>query len=181
MPDVLDEPSAPPENANPTPTDPAATEDAALILAYTQETNIPAPLEKWYRSFDSDRKYVNNDCMALDAQDAVGTNHILRNQYTLMAMLNSRDADIRVDIEDAVWQPEPEYATDMMTGLPQIDPMTGMPAIIGELPGSAPPELVKLARTSEVLAKRLLKSRASVSNLPAPSRTSRRTPSCSSR
>jgi hypothetical protein len=157
MPDVLDEPGAPPENANATPADSSAAADAALIQEYTQETDIPAPLEKWYRSFDSDRKYVNNDCMALDAQDAVGTNHILRNQYTLMSMLNSRDADIRVNIEDAVWAPEPEMATDPLTGLPQIDPMTGQPAIIGELPGSAPPELVKLARTSEVLAKRLLK------------------------
>ena len=140
-----------------TETSVADANDAAMITAYFQETSIPAPLAKWYRAFDRDRTYVNNDCMALDAQDAVGTNHILRNQWTLLALLNSRDADIRVDIDDMVWEPQPELAIDPMTGAPMIDPMTGQAAVIGELPGEPPPEWVKVARTSEVLARKLLK------------------------
>lgn len=159
MPDPLAEaPGTPPvQTVADAPADSAASADAALILAYEKETCIPSPLEKWYRAFDNDRKYVNDACMALDAQDAVGTNHILRNQWTLMSLLNSRDADIRIDLEEMIWQPEPQFAIDPLTGGPMIDPMTGVPAVIGELPGQPPPELVKYAKTQEVLARRLLK------------------------
>lgn len=148
--------AAPPANTGEATAN-AEAQDAALIDSYSRETCIPVPLEKWYRAFDRDRKYVNNDCMVLDAQDAVGTNHILRNQYTLMALLNSREADIRVEVDEALWEPVPEFATDPMTGAPMLDPVTGQPAIIGELPGEAPPELVKLARTDDILGRKLLR------------------------
>lgn len=140
-----------------TPAD-APTGDAALILQYGQETEIPAPLDKWYRAFDTDRRYVNNDCMALDAEDAVGTNHILRNQWTFMALVNSREADISIEPDDAVWPETPELTMDPMTGQPLMDPMTGGPLPSGKmLPGEPPPELIKLSRTMEVLARKLLK------------------------
>jgi hypothetical protein len=131
--------------------------EAALILQYGKETDIPAPLDKWYRAFDTDRRYVNNDCMALDAEDAVGTNHILRNQWTFMALVNSREADISIEPDDAVWPETPELAMDPMTGQPMMDPMTGGPLPSGKmLPGEPPPELLKLSRTMEVLARKLL-------------------------
>lgn len=138
---------APVPGAQPAQTAPADVDqnDAALILAFTRAQEIPAPLEKWYRAFDRDRRYVNNDCMVLDAEDAVGTNHILRNQYTLMALLNSRDADISIKPDDTVWEPVPE-----------IDPMMGVPTGI-MLPGTPPPELALLARTQEILARKLLR------------------------
>jgi len=145
-----------PQTPVPTPIPENETDDAALIEAYTREAEIPAPLEKWYKAFDRDRAYVNDDCMVLDSTDAVGTNHILRNQYTVMALLASRNADISINVGDAVWEPQPEFATDPMTGQPMLDPMTGQPAIIGELPGEPPPELGRLAHTMEVLARRLL-------------------------
>lgn len=133
-------------------------EDAKLIMAYAEETKIPAPLEKWYRAFENDRRYVNTTCMALDAEDAVATNHILRNQYTIMAMLNSRDADIRIGADDAVWEDIPEVATDPVTGMPLIDPMTGQPVQTGHTtPGQPPPFLEKFAHTQEVLARKLLR------------------------
>jgi hypothetical protein len=130
--------------------------DAALILAYAQETEIPSPLQKWYNTFDRDRRYVNNDCMILDAEDAVATNHILRNQYTLMSLINSRDADISIKPEDAMWPPQPQYLSDPMSGQQILDPM-GMPVQIGELPGEVPPEIEGFARTQEILARRLLR------------------------
>lgn len=159
MADVLADPAGtpPPQTTDLTPAE-DATGDAALILSYGQETNIPAPLEKWYRAFDKDRRYVNNDCMMLDAEDAVGTNHILRNQWTFMALVNSRDADISITPDDAVWPETPEMALDPMTGMPLMDPMTGGPVPSGKmLPGEPPPELIKLSRTMEVLARKLLK------------------------
>jgi len=134
------------------------SDDAKLIMAYAEETKIPAPLEKWYRAFENDRRYVNTTCMALDAEDAVATNHILRNQYTIMAMLNSRDAGIRIGIDDAVWPDVPVMAVDPMTGMPLLDPMTGMPIPTGQThPGGPPPELEKFTHTQEVLAKKLLR------------------------
>lgn len=133
-------------------------DDAKLIMAYAEETKIPAPLEKWYRAFEADRRYVNTTSMFLDAQDAVATNHILRNQYTVMAMLNSRDADIRVSLDDAVWPDVPVMAIDPMTGMPLLDPLTGMPIPTGQTdPGGPPPELEKFAKTQEVLARKLLR------------------------
>lgn len=151
MPDSLD-------GVAPAPVAQTSTGDAALILQYGKETDIPAPLDKWYRAFDMDRRYVNNDCMALDAEDAVGTNHILRNQWTFMALVNSRDADISITPDNAVWAETPELAMDPMTGQPMIDPMTGGPVPSGKmLPGEPPPELIKLSRTMEVLARKLLK------------------------
>ena len=145
---MADEPMTPAE---------AASDDAKLILAYTQEADIPSPLQKWYNTFDRDRRYVNNDCMILVAEDAVGTNHILRNQYTLMALINSRDADISIKPEDAMWPPQPQYLSDPMTGQQVVDPMTGMPVQIGELPGEVPREIEDFARTQEILARRLLR------------------------
>ncbi len=159
MADALDNTAAPVQAAPPVVAAPEADPaDAALILSYGQETNIPAPLEKWYRAFDADRRYVNNDCMMLDAEDAVGTNHILRNQWTFMALVNSREADIAITPDDAVWPETPELAMNPMTGQPILDPMTGGPIPSGKmLPGEPPPELIKLSRTMEVLARKLLK------------------------
>lgn len=118
--------------------------ESALVKQYENELKIPTSLEKWYRAFDIDRTYVNDRCMLLDAEDAVGTNHILRNQHILMSKLNSRKADIAVVLTDAMWP-----------DLPQIDPMTLQPS--GQtLPGGPPPELEKFARTSEILARKLL-------------------------
>jgi len=134
------------------------SDDAKLIMAYAEETKIPVPLEKWYRAFENDRRYVNTTCMALDAEDSVGTNHILRNQYTVMAMLNSRDADIRISVDEAVWPDVPVMATDPMTGMPLLDPVTGTPVPTGQVdPGGAPPELGKWAMTQQILAKKLLR------------------------
>lgn len=117
--------------------------DAALLQAYARATDIPSPLQKWYDAFQADRDYVNDLCMTKDAQDAVGTNHILRNQYILNAQLNSRDADIAIEPCDAIWPPTP-----------QLDPILGPTGAM--LPGEPPPELELFSRTLEVLARRLL-------------------------
>lgn len=144
------------DEIQPTPEMGEDAAEAALIDQYTRETDIPSPLAKWYRLFKRDRDYVNNDCMMTDANDAVGTNHILRNQYSLMAQLVSRKADIRCEVRDMVWPPVPQYVTDPMTGQPIVDPMTGQPATMGELPGEPPPEITMIARTGQVLGQRLL-------------------------
>lgn len=133
------------------------TEDKALIDQYTQEALVPPPLEKWYRAFEQDRAYVNDKCMVLDAQDAVGTNHILRNQYTLMSTLVAREADIRIAPDEAVWEPQPQPMIDPIMGTPVIDPMTGQPVIADYLPGEPPRELMQFAKTCEVLVRKILR------------------------
>lgn len=120
------------------PTPPDASEKS-LVAEYTESLKIPTQLQKWFKAFEVDREYVNDKCMEVDAEDAVSTNHILRNQYLLSATIASRDADI-------TWRPE-----DRMYP-PALDPMTGMPS-----PGVAPDYLTDFGRTMTILIRGMLK------------------------
>lgn len=118
---------------------------AALIAQYESDLKVPSKLSKWFKAFQKDRDYVNDECMLLDAEDAVGTNHILRNQYLLTATIAARDPQI-------VWRPGDQIYPDQP---PSIDPMTGM--ISGPKPGEAPKYLTDFGRTLTIVVKDTLR------------------------
>lgn len=150
MPDSALVGEADPAQAQTAPTAaPAADADkesreAALIARYEADLKIPSKLSKWFKAFQADRDYVNDGCMLLDAEDAVGTNHILRNQYLLTATIAARDPQI-------VWRPAEQVYPDVP---PQMDPMTG--AISAPRPGEAPQYLVDFGRTLTIVVKQIL-------------------------
>lgn len=129
------------------PVDPNAIDpkEAALIADYERDLKVPSKLSKWFKAFQRDRDYVNDECMLLDAEDAVGTNHILRNQYLLAATIAARDPQI-------VWRPGEQIYPD---NPPQLDPMTGM--VSAPTPGEAPKYLVDFGRTLTIVVKDVLK------------------------
>jgi hypothetical protein len=149
-----DSANASPVAAAPSPNNPQydtrpsedAAGDAALIDTFSRELKIPSPLNKWYQAFDQDRKYVNDECMILDAEDAVGTNHILRNQWVLQAQIFAKDPEISFQPIDQIYPDIP----------PVIDPMSGM-TIAPDMPGQPPPEIEGLARTLNILVQQILR------------------------
>lgn len=122
------------------------TEERALIDSFNQEIKIPPDLDKWFTAFDYDREYVNNRAMLTDAEDAVGTNHILRNQWVLQSQIYAKDPECAFEAMDQIWPDTP----------PVTDPLTGM-VLVPPMPGQPPPELDGLARTLDILVKQLLK------------------------
>jgi hypothetical protein len=89
------------EPATPQEVEPPVVEsDAALVQKMQQMVEVPQFLTRWYAQFAADRKYVNQDCMLLDTEQAVATNYILRNQIVLMANLYAREPAIS-------WKPAP--------------------------------------------------------------------------
>lgn len=121
-------------------------DERALIDGFNQEIKIPPDLDKWFTAFDYDREYVNNRAMLTDAEDAVGTNHILRNQWVLQSQIYAKDPECAFEAVDQIW-PETPPVTDPVSGIQIIPPMPGQP----------PPELDGLARTLDILVKQLLK------------------------
>lgn len=130
------------------------TDERALIDDFNQEIKIPPDLDKWFTAFDYDREYVNNRAMLTDAEDAVGTNHILRNQWVLQSQICAKDPECAFEAMDQMW-PDTPPVTDPMTGLVLVPPMPGQP----------PPELDGLARTLDILVKQLLKENRFTSRL----------------
>lgn len=129
------------------PADPAtAPDDSKLIAKFTRDVKIPNRLDKWYRSFARDTAYVNDECMSLDAEDAVGTNHILRNQYILSSQLYARDPELG-------FQPSPHLIFPDVP--PTIAPgQPGMPpTIIPGKPGEPPRYLVDFGNTMTAVVK----------------------------
>lgn len=132
-------------DAAPTVPETEDAKQAALIAQYEAELKVPSKLSKWFKAFQADRDYVNDTCMALDAEDAVGTNHILRNQYLLTATIAARDPQI-------VWRPGDQVYPD---NPPQMDPMTGI--LSPPTPGEAPKYLTDFGRTMTIVVKDVLR------------------------
>jgi len=62
-------------------------DDASLLAEFTGLVECPNYLRQSFREMDADRKYVSQDIMLAAGQDAVTTNHVLRNQYVGLSYL----------------------------------------------------------------------------------------------
>jgi len=62
-------------------------DDASLLAEFTGLIECPNYLRQNFREMEADRKYVSQDILMSGTQDAVTTNHVLRNQYVGLSYL----------------------------------------------------------------------------------------------